>query len=220
VAVLLLATAAAAVAAEPPSPKPDFESRHYRAAVSRTTPAFTHMCVDSLGAARFPLNPVIPDATPAQGLAARVDGNAVAYVTAAGATAWEVAFAERSITLRSRHADGERGVPFTLTFDQTRNHATLLGRMEPGKRDVALPCVLHLPDLGTFRVTASARGAALDYDARRWNVKPPFVRIAFPPATAAQGTVEYAMEVVALHPPLAGIEGDARFDAFRRNFLI
>ena len=83
---------------------------------------------------------------------------------------------------------------------------------------MALPCVLHLPDMGSVRITGSAPGLMLDYDARRC-VKTPFVRIAFPPATAQQRHVEYRFEVVAIYPPLPGIEHDARYDGFRRDWL-
>ena len=90
--------------------------------------------------------------------------------------------------------------------------------MQPGERRVALPCVLHLPDRGSARVTCNVPGAKLDYDARRF-ISPPFVRIAFPPATREHPLVEYELEVTAIYPPLPGIEKDARFDGFRRSFL-
>ena len=88
--------------------------------------------------------------------------------------------------------------------------------MKPGGRQMALPCVLHLPDMGSVRITGDG---ALDYDARRWKVKTPFVRIAFPPATAQQRRVEYRLEVVAIYPKLPGVEKNSRYDGFRRDYL-
>jgi hypothetical protein len=90
--------------------------------------------------------------------------------------------------------------------------------MKPGERQMSLPCVLHLPDMGTLRITCNVRDARLDYDARRF-VKTPFVRIAFPAATATQPRVEYRLEVVAIHPPLPGRETNPLYDGFRRDWL-
>lgn len=83
---------------------------------------------------------------------------------------------------------------------------------------MALPCVLHLPDMGTLRITSNARDAKLNYDARRF-VKSPFVRIAFPAATAKDQRLEYRLEVVAIHPKLPGIEKNPLYDGFRRDWL-
>ena len=46
-----------------------------------------------------------------------------------------------------------------------------------------------------------------------------YVCITFPPATSAEPQIEYRWEVVAIYPKVAGIEGDPRFDGFRRNWL-
>ena len=135
-----------------------------------------------------------------------------------GKPIWRVTCSEKVLTLRSDYAAGAEAPPFTLTFNQKANHATLLGLMKPGERQMSLPCVLHLPDMGTLRITCNARDAKLDYDARRF-VKPPFVRIAFPAATAKQRRIEYRLEVVAIHPKLAGIEKNPLYDGFRRDWL-
>jgi hypothetical protein len=37
-------------------------------------------------------------------------------------------------------------------------HATLLGLMKPGERQMSLPCLLHLPDTGTLRITSNPIG--------------------------------------------------------------
>ena len=112
-------------------------------------------------------------------------------------------------------AVGVEAPAFALMFDQKSNHATLLGVMKPEDSRVVLPCVLHLPDMGTLRITGPG---ALDYDASR-RTKPAFVRIAFPPATAERRRVEYRLEVTAIYPKLPGIERDPRYDGFRRDWL-
>lgn len=202
----------------------DFQSQHLAVGFSRSAPAFTVFTVDALGQGKLVGNPVLATTNPSAGALKFVAGNCgvFAYVAEAASTqnrpAWEVICSEKSLKLRSRFVPGVSNPPFVLKFDQKANHATLLGLMEAGERRVALPAVLHLPDLGSVRIRSNIKGAKLDYDARRL-VKPSFVEISFPPATAAQRTVDYNLEVAAIYPHLRGIEKDARFDGFRRNYL-
>jgi len=214
---------AAAPVAEPVSPPPDFQSRHLAVGFARTEPAFTVFTVDALGQGKLAHNPVLPANRPGGALkfVAGKPGKftyMVAPVSGNSAPAWAVICGEQTLKLRSRFVPGVSNAPFLLKFDQKANHATLLGLMTPGERRVALPCVLHLPDLGSVRIHASVKGTKLDYDARRY-VKPNFVEVSFPPATAAQPDVEYHLEVAAIHPKLPGLEPDARFDGFRRSYL-
>lgn len=214
-------------------------SRHYAVALAPQRTAFTAFSLDSLGQGRLKDNPVLsePDAQACPGLVLR-DGTTYEI---GGRPVWHLERADKSFVLRttwsapvssssaSVAAAVPAGVPPTsaaspdipslaLSFDQKANHATLLGRMEVGERRMSLPCLLHLPDLGTLRITASVPGLKLDYDARR-HVARPFVSFAFPAASAKYPIIEYTCEVVAVHPRLAGREQDARLDGFRRNFL-
>jgi hypothetical protein len=45
------------------------------------------------------------------------------------------------------------------------------------------------------------------------------VQITFPGATPENPVIKYRWHVVAIHPPLADLESDPRFDGFRRNWL-
>ncbi len=205
---LLLAPRVALHAAEP-----GFQSKHLAIGLSSTRPAFTWFSVDSLGQGKLAENPVL------------VDSNAVAVpglelqerftYTLHGKPVWRITCDERTLTMRCDYVAGVESLPFVLAFIQKANHATLLGLMQAGERQMSLPCVLHLPDMGSLRITGDGK---LDYDARR-RVKPPLVRIAFPPATAARRRVEYRLEVTAIYPPLPGIEKDPRYDGFRRDWL-
>ena len=219
---------------------PDFQSQHLAVALSPTQPAFSFFSVDSLGQGQVRQNPVL---TPTNAVA--MPGLKLAGVgsyTLNGQLLWRVTYGDKALTLHSDFVAG--APPLVLDFNQKANHATLLGLMQPGERRMSLPCVLHLPDMGTVRITCTAgktggKSAAapggttllspvtgdkhtdtqkLDYDARR-HTKPAFVHIAFPPATAEQKQVEYRLEVVSIHPPLPGMEGDALYDGFRRDWL-
>ena len=189
---------------------PDHRSAFLAVGLSRLAPAFSVFAVDSLGRGRLGQNPALQPGEPLAGL--ELEGQAYRIH---GRPVWRVAWGERAVTLRSDYAVGVEAPAFALTFDQQANHATLLGLMKPGERRMSLPCVLHLPDLGTVRITG--RGS-LEYGASR-RTKPAFVRIAFPPATAEQRSVEYRLEVTTVHPDLPGLERDPRFDGFRRDWL-
>ncbi len=190
-----------------------FQSQHLAIGLSPDALAFSVFAVDSLGRGQLDQNPVLPEANAMAGLA--LVGQTYEL---RGQPIWRVTCSEKVLTLSSDYVAGAEAPPFTLTFHQKANHATLLGLMKPGERQMSLPCLLHMPDMGTLRITCSARDARLDYDARRF-VNLPFVRVAFPAATAIQQRVEYRLEVVAIHPQLPGIEENPLYDGFRRGWL-
>jgi len=203
--------------------KPDFRSDFISAGLSPRTPAFRLFSVDSLGRGKLEGNPILKEDAPAGPFSLETGtGGAFAYMVKAPdgrrAAAWTFAASGKTITLRSEYVAGTEAASFLLAFDQRANHATLLGLMKPGERRMALPCILHLPDKGSVRITSSRPGASLDYDARRY-VKAPFVRIAFLAASAASPRVDYNLEVVEIHPDVPKISSDPLFDGFRRSYL-
>jgi len=198
---------------------PDFQSPYLAVGFERGSPEFSCFTLDSLGKNSLGNNPVLRS-TPV-GLSAcytRLATNRFGWAIS-NTLAWEVVCSNAAIILRSKAALIATLPPFVLQFNQKANHATLLGMMRPDDRRVALPCVLHMPDCGSARITCTVPGAALSYDARRRRVPNAFVRIEFPPATAEHPLVEYRLEVAAIYPRLPPIAGDARFDGFRRDFL-
>lgn len=191
---------------------------YLRARLSPHAPGFATLNLDSLGKGDFASDAVIgPPA--ASGPRLRFEGDR--YFAAGGEQPlWVVEFDERGLVLRSTHSASAEDRPFEVTFDQKANHATLLGRMAPGRREMELPCLLHLPDCGSLRVHCDDPAARLGYDARRWEVEQPFVRVEFPPATAEMPRRTYRLEVVAIHPPLEpGHTDDPLLDGFRRGWL-
>jgi hypothetical protein len=201
-----------------------FQSPFYAVELAPVGPRFVRFSVDSLGQGKLGQNPLLRQGDgAAAGARLQVkDQRRAVYglpdLNGRLAPAWEFDFRDRVLTLRSRYVAGRSPLPLQLTFAQNLNHATLLGLVKPGELRVALPAVLHFPDMGSFRITCNLPGQKLDYDARRW-VKEPFVRVGFPAAAKERPMVEYRCEVTAIYPPLPGIEHDRRFDGFRRNFL-
>jgi hypothetical protein len=212
-------------------PMPDFISSHLAVSLSPTHPAFDFFSVDSLGQGRVQFSPIM--SMPQDPMAFRLEKPGAdfryfaLYSDTPDRALWTIHFSENLIRLRSEYIPsratffGTDSSAFSLTFRQKACHATLLGLMSPGESAMRLPCVLHLPDMGSLRVTCSLPEAKLGYSASR-AVEPPMVRyvhVVFPAATADRPVVDYTLEVAAIHPDLPGIEDDARFDGFRRNFL-
>lgn len=210
--VLLFASAALAGAADL-----SFQTPYYRATLAADQPSFAELAVDSLGKAKLAVNVMLPVAKSAPKYVAVRTGESVEYrQEGSSVAAWTFTFTEKDIVLRSAYSEGQTPQPLVLGFNPILCHATLLGLFD-GAGAIRLPTLLHFPDRGTFRITTPEKGLALGYDALR--DKEDFVRVTFPPATAARPSVEYRWEVTAIYPRVASMENDARYDGFRRDFL-
>ena len=202
-----------------------FRTPFYRVALSATAPEITAMSFDSLGRGGKQVNPVMPVPAAANRQRWHVvkTSHSVTYrlmrhgeITNAG---WRFDFHPRGLRIAGAAEPGIQPDPLMVKFDQYINHATLLGRMNKSPQEMLCPCLLHMPEMGTARVTCSMPKAGLGYDALRWVDNQQYVKVMFPAASAQRGTIEYTLEVTCIYPHLPGIEEDPRFDGFRRNFL-
>ncbi len=188
--------------------------------LSTTQPQFVGLSLDSLGKQYFRPNSL---RRPAAGSPAvlRQTGQSFEYrgagVPNAAPARWTFTFAADNIRLLSRWSPADPPEPVVLNFDLDLCHATLLGKIN-ADGSVTLPALLHMPDQGTLRIsTRSKTPIALGYKTHRKGIHA--VTVTFPPATKERPEIEYQWDVVTVYPKLAGIEGDARFDGFRRNWL-
>ncbi len=207
-----------------------YQSDYMRVELAPDQPALVSLAVDSLGKSKLSVNPLRPPAKTATTFEVRRVGAAFEYRTAGVSPrtlpAWTFDFSTRQIHLRSHFAGGNPPPPLVLNFNSRINHATLLGLINDDG-SVPLPSLLHLPDLGTFRiVSASGTKLALGYDAMRLRGAHDemvgdndYVKVTFPAASAAMPDVDYNLEVVAIHPGPPELSHDSRFDGFRRNWL-
>ncbi len=200
-----------------PQAAAEHRTPYYRLALAHERLLIESLDLDSLGQGKVGAN--LLSSAPAEKARLEIGADRALYhlPAAADPPPWEFRFGEKTITLSSRHVPGRPAPPVTLRFDQRKSHATVLGRMKPRTLQVALPCVLHVPDHGTLRVTCDPPGLTLNYDARRYAGR--WVEAAFPPADSRHPVVTYRLEVASFYPQVAGIEGDRRYDGFRRNFL-
>ena len=116
----------------------------------RQTPGVFCVRRGFVGAGQLDQNPVLPETNAMAGL--ELVGQTYQLH---GKPVWRVTCSEKVLTLRSDYAAGADAPPFTLAFNQKANHATLLGLMKPGEQQMSLPCLLHLPDMGTLRITCN-----------------------------------------------------------------
>ncbi len=213
------------LAAQPSGPL-QYQSAYMRVEMAPDQPSFRALTVDSLGKSKLSANPLRAPAKTETAYQVRQVGSTYEYrASGASATAppaWSFQFSPRQIHVRAHFDAGNPPPPLVLNFNPHLNHATLLGVMNDDGT-MQLPALLHLPDLGTFRVTSSAgRGLALGYDAFRYEeggTSNDYVRVTFPAATAALPQIDYNLEVVDIYPVSPKIAGDLRFDGFRRNWL-
>lgn len=225
-----------------------FQTPFYQIALSQKAPVFCHFCVDSLGGGNVARKLLILERQ-RTGYAYRVSRSArqIAYRAssqhAASPPLWEFEFTKREVRIRSNYVQGFVQPPLVLNFNQIANHATLLGRMpldnlsplstipsdgsaasRPASPQImSLPCVLHLPDLGSVRITGGRPEMSLGYDALRsgfgGTAAHPYVKISFPSADAATTVVEYSLQIAAIYPAVKGLATNPLYDGFRRNFL-
>lgn len=224
VSLILAFLMAGAAAAKPPASAPQYQSPFMRVELAADHPAFVVLAVDSLGHSKLGANPLRPVGKSGHKYEIRRAGRRVEYrpAGAPGSTppAWTFEFSARRIRLTSAYSATFSPPPLVLNFNSHVSHATLLGHMkEDGS--VRLPAILHLPDLGTFRITTSAGpGLTLGYEAARYreSVKD-YVKVTFPAPTAARPRVGYSLEVVDIYPGAPSLAKDPRFDGFRRDWL-
>lgn len=211
-----------------------YRSAYMQVAVAPDQPALVSLAVDSLGKNKLSVNPLRPPAPAPHAYDLRRVGNTFEYrlsgASPSAPPAWTFEFSPRQIHLRSHFAGGSPPPPLLLNFNSYINHATLLGLLN-GDGSVRLPALLHLPDLGTFRITSTpGKGAVLGYDALRQRDNPSpsiptsvqegdYVKVTFPAASPSLRDIDYNLEIVAIHPDKPELEHDARFDGFRRDWI-
>jgi hypothetical protein len=196
----------------------DHRSSFLHVMLAPDQPGIRQLSVDSLGKNKLEQNLMLPTAAAVSRYEVSRKDRSIEYRVAGstGDPAWSFELSDRGMVIRSAFSEKHRPTPLVLSFDPTRCHATLLGLISD-EGNIRLPALLHFPDYGTFRITSPATPSSLGYDAARGREN--FVRVTFPPAVSGRRKVEYRLEVTAVYPPDPRIDGDPRYDGYRRNFL-
>ena len=151
----------------------------YQVALERSRPRIARLSLDSLGKGEFKIallrnagamalvSPMFDPSAFAQDGALEIDGNVARYpaVTVAPGVTMAVAlrFHPKSFELELATASS-RSVPlsggvFRMDLDFWQTPTSFFGRATDPAHFVTLPCYIHAPDAGTFRVTQSGGGA-------------------------------------------------------------
>ncbi|MEO8110256.1 MAG: hypothetical protein ABI594_09495 [Ginsengibacter sp.] len=183
------------------------------------SPEFTFFSIDSLGKKNLTNNIIWPDDVK-ESYTTSVNNNRTSYRLTSQPVnelpVWEMDVKNKSFTLTTNYHENH-DQSFVFNVEQHANHATLLGIIND-EHQVALPAVLHFPDMGTLRISCSVPGITVPYSSQRF-IEHPFVKIKFPSADKISKKIEYYFEVVAIHPEIKGIKNDERYDCFRKNFI-
>jgi hypothetical protein len=198
------------------------DSRFLKVELNKDSPGFSTLSLDSLGGSKFTLSPITSQSSENK-YRTSVKGMKTEYRFADtpdnSKPAWSFEFSEKSIKIKSEFSSTFPPQPLVFKFDPKICHVTLLGLLKENQPRIELPALMHFPDMGTLRVSSSlGKKASLLFDASRY-ASPPFVMISFDPANAENPSIHYELDVVSIYPEISGIENDARFDGYRRNYL-
>lgn len=221
-AALLSARSYAAQAADSAGGEFGFASGSMELQLSPTAPQFLNLTIDGLGKGRRGGNIVgsnagwsgYKTAISSQGRIRRIEYRANAAADGRPAS-WAVELSPAKIVLTSLW-DGEfEPAPFVFHFNLNQVHSTVLGLF--GKDGLlGAPALMHFPGQGSMRLTSNVHDVRLTYTSDRPHQG---AVLSLPGATFERQRVVYTLEVTAIYPKLPGIADDARFDAFRRNWL-
>lgn len=199
-----------------------FVSESMELQLSAVAPEFVSLNIDGLGKGRRGAN-IVDTSAPGEGFKATSSTRSrirrVEYrAETAGANApavWTVELNGGRIVLTSAWSEGADSAPMVFRFNLGQVHSTVLGVFREDKL-LAAPALLHFPGQGSMRLTTDATNIGLTYHSVHGK---PIASLALPGATAERRRIVYTLEVTAIYPNVKGIADDARFDAFKRNWL-
>ena len=199
-----------------------FSSPSMEMQLSAATPQFLSLNIDGLGKGRRGANIVAGNrewggyrvSSGDSGGTRRIQYR-VAEAGSDSPPSWAIEIRPERMVLTSQW-DGEfQPAPFVFRFDLEQVHSTVLGLFGQSGL-LATPALLHFPGQGSMRLTADGSGVGLTYTSDRPSSS---AVLSLPGASAERQRVVYTLEATAIYPRVEGVEGDPRFDAFRRNWI-
>ena len=199
-----------------------FESASICAELFKDSPEFEHLSIDGLGKGRRGTNIVDAKSSTSSFHASNFTSNGVLtveyrsnLVEKHATPEWTIELTDKRIVLTSKWSPGIEPAPMVFHLDLPQVHSTVLGAFR-SEGLLAVPALMHFPGQGSIRITANVAGVGMTYQCGRHQ---PTATLMLPGATFEHKRVVYTLEVTAVYPDVPGIADDARFDAFRRNWL-
>lgn len=195
----------------------EYSSKFYKIQLSDSAPFVKYFSVDALGNSELSQNTVQWKKIHAkvEFELCKVSDSKVKIKDQSGKILWTLDFEEKDFSISS-YFNKLYGNGFEFRFDKNQNNTTLLGIMV-NKEKTILPALLHLPDMGTFIISADKRDIIVDYDASRREGEN-YISVVLPGATSKQHTLNYLFSVTSVYPSFPGVD-QAKFAGFRRNYL-
>lgn len=193
-----------------------YTSDYIRVKLLKKEPRFSFFSTDSLGKGQFPINPLLEgESGTGEKYQNTIKANRISWLIN-NSPVWSCDMATKTIGFHTHWKEGIDLDPFNITFAQKSNHCTVLGVMA-GDKQIKFPCILHFPDMGTFRIHCSDPSISLYYDAEL--TKESYIKIALPAADRAHADITYTFESVIIYPKIEQVEDDPRYDGFKKNFI-
>jgi len=191
--------------------------------LSPVAPEFLSLSIDGLGKNRRGANSIDQKSWRGAGFKASIlrggDGLRIAYRPKWNGdnslTPWTFEITGKKVVASAQWSPSAEPVPLIFQFDLNQVHTTVLGLFQSDGL-LATPALLHFPGQGSMRLTASVGGVGLTYTS---DLSRQTATLSLPGASQAHPRISYTFDVTAIYPNLPGIDGDPRFDAFRRNWL-
>ena len=196
-----------------------YASPYYKIELTDTVPFVRYFSVDALGKGQLDNNPIKWAKAQNTDFELRKVSETEVQIYRKGASGkaeWTFKFGEREFSLHSNFNPENKADGIDFRFDQHKNHVTLLGLM-PERKKTQLPAVLHLPDMGTFQLTAEKTGTCVAFDASRKKGNS-FVSVKLSSATREQSSVTYKFTVASIFPKFPGADQE-KYAGYRRNYL-
>jgi hypothetical protein len=193
----------------------EFKTPFLRLSMNENVPAFQTLGIDAFGEGAYRNCALLETKkSEAHNVAIERVENSILYTLpdrqGKRSTAWEVSVQHDVLTLSAN--PHENNLPFEISVNQVGSHCTVLGIFKE-KNQITFPCLIHMPDLGTFRVTCDTPGVTLFYDASREIRTAKWVKIAFP--IADDKKVTFQLKSVTLYPEAKS----APYNGLKRNFI-
>jgi hypothetical protein len=170
-----------------------FVSPYYKIELTDTVPFVRYFSVDGIGKGKLDFNPVKwePVTGNTEFELKKVSETEVQVLRkgTSKAAEWTFKFSDKQFTVQTNFSNQNPQATLDFRFDQRKNHTTLLGLM-PDRKKTVLPAVLHLPDMGTFQLTADQPNSCVDFDASRKKGNK-YVSVKLPGANQQQPSVTY-----------------------------
>ena len=133
-----------------------FQSPFMKAGMQKDYPQLTSLWIDSLGKNKVADNPLLNFDKINTKYRSKISAKSISYWNEDQGKNdlpdWKFIFSDKSIQIISEK--NNQAEPFNITVNQELNHTTVLGIMKERSK-VSLPCLIHMPDMGTFRVTSN-----------------------------------------------------------------